>query len=614
MRLYFDFETVDPELLDRGSCYIWNPDFTILGMGYAIDDGPILYTRDLEEIKDIVNKADTLIAQNIVYELGCLKWLGVDFKNKKLICTRIASILDYNIRKSHSLAYLSKSILKEEKSHEKLGKWVLDNGHVTLPQKYYKTDDEEYKTKTERVYLQKATKWAYGNLAIVDPALVEEYCKHDVYLTRKLEQHFIEKNKSDGNYMKNLHMWSDMSKITTEMRHKGVRVDTVKAKKVWNYLDNKLKIIENIAKEKGWWCNYGSIKELPELMINLGIQLPTTTKGNPTCTERVLKQMEHPVAKIILDWRKYRKARDDFVGMLLDTQVNGRIHGEMLIFGAKATGRFSHKNPNLGQIPSRDKELGPMIRSLFIPEEDTQWISADYSAQEPRLYVDTAVKCQKVKPKYKRQVYNRIKRTWEWDNAYYTFDCPMVLDLQKKYQEDPYLDSHEYNRKLIEETTGIKLSRKETKTFALGKAYEKGVKSIAADLGITYEEALEFYIAFNDAAPYISMGSDYAKWLFHKRNFILTINGRKNYNEGISYRAYNYRIQGSAADQMGAALLNIYYKLDVVPMTVVHDEANFSGDKQLATKIKYEMEHAIELEVPSVADTSIADNWAEAKE
>ena len=107
-----------------------------------------------------------------------------------------------------------------------------------------------------------------------------------------------------------------------------------------------------------------------------------------------LATLNDPFSSKIVEARELFKARSTFIDSLLKHETNGRIHGEINQLksdqGGTITGRLSMSNPNLQQIPARNEKIGPMIRSLFIPEEGTKWGSFDYSQQEPRLVVHFA--------------------------------------------------------------------------------------------------------------------------------------------------------------------------------------------------------------------------------
>jgi hypothetical protein len=266
--LYFDFETVDPELLDRGSCYIWSPEFKVLGMAYAIDDGPAVYTQDYDEMRRVINDSLILVAHNATYEIGCCNWLNmqggqqVDLTYKPIFCTRIGSKLQNNLRRSHSLKFLGKSLAKNDKDQDRFGRLVLNytmedgSKFIEFPKKYQRfvqdltqyndnlivmddeqvKESEEYIAKTYPKYLRKATTWAMQNLETVSalwPEVVEEYAKNDVEITRIIHKIFL---RDVDKFVYSA--FSDLSKITVAMRRQGVRLDLQAAREAWNELDD----------------------------------------------------------------------------------------------------------------------------------------------------------------------------------------------------------------------------------------------------------------------------------------------------------------------------------------------------------------------------------------
>ena len=120
----------------------------------------------------------------------------------------------------------------------------------------------------------------------------------------------------------------------------------------------------------------------------------TKKTDSPSFTKNFLQNHEHPIVQQIARAREINKAHTTFIDTILKHSHKGRIHAEINQLrsdvGGTVTGRFSYSNPNLQQIPARNKELGPMIRSLFIPEEGHTWGCFDYSQQEPRLVVHYA--------------------------------------------------------------------------------------------------------------------------------------------------------------------------------------------------------------------------------
>jgi DNA polymerase I-like protein with 3'-5' exonuclease and polymerase domains len=131
-----------------------------------------------------------------------------------------------------------------------------------------------------------------------------------------------------------------------------------------------------------------------------GLSYPRTAKTNaPSFTSAWLEGHEHKLAKDIARARQLNKARTTFIDkMILEHNVKGRIHGELHPLrsdrGGTVTGRFSSSKPNLQQVPARHDEIGPLIRSVFVPETNMHWGAFDYSQQEPRLTVHYAHKTE----------------------------------------------------------------------------------------------------------------------------------------------------------------------------------------------------------------------------
>jgi DNA polymerase I-like protein with 3'-5' exonuclease and polymerase domains len=127
----------------------------------------------------------------------------------------------------------------------------------------------------------------------------------------------------------------------------------------------------------------------------LGLLYERTDKSNaPSFTKNFLQEHKHPIVQKIAKARELNKSHSTFIDSILRFEHYGRIHADINPIrsdqGGTVTGRFSYSNPNLQQIPARNKDLGPMIRGLFLPERDHKWGCFDYSQQEPRLVVHYA--------------------------------------------------------------------------------------------------------------------------------------------------------------------------------------------------------------------------------
>jgi DNA polymerase I-like protein with 3'-5' exonuclease and polymerase domains len=263
-------------------------------------------------------------------------------------------------------------------------------------------------------------------------------------------------------------------------------------------------------------------------------------------------------------------------------------------------------NPNLQQIPARHPELGPMIRSIFIPEEKTVWGSFDYSQQEPRILVHYA----------KLQNLNGVD---EIVDAYNSGDA----------------DFHQ----VVADMAGIE--RKQAKTINLGLMYGMGKNKLMAELGLMKESAEKLIKQYHTKAPFVKQLMDNVSRKANDRGKIRTLLGRschfdlwqptqfgifkplplemarKEYDEPLkrafTYKALNKLIQGSAADMTKKSMVALYEN-GIIPHIQIHDEVDISveSDKK-AEEIIEIMESAVELKVPNKVDYEHGPNWGEIK-
>ena len=309
------------------------------------------------------------------------------------------------------------------------------------------------------------------------------------------------------------------------------------------------------------------------------------------------------------------KFHSTFIDSILRYEHNGRIHAEINQLksdsGGTATGRLSMSNPNLQQIPARNKEFGKHIRALFLPDEGKRWGSFDYSQQEPRLVVH-----------YASSVDQGFEGSYE---------------LLKAYENDN-ADFHQVVAEMAD------IPRSQAKTINLGMFYGMGKAKLSAELGIDIEQAKSILNAYNERVPFVKMLSNRCMTTADKKGCVVTIKGRhcrfdrwepktfgihksmtreeaeSKYERGMikramTYKALNRLIQGSAADQTKQAMINCYNK-GHRPLLQIHDELCFNINKEEdIEEIKYEMEHCLDdipLQVPSKVDLALGINWGEA--
>ena len=274
------------------------------------------------------------------------------------------------------------------------------------------------------------------------------------------------------------------------------------------------------------------------------------------------------------------------------------------------TGRFSSQYPNLQQVPARDPELGPMIRSLFIPEEDCEWVCADYSQQEPRVLVH----------------YASLK------------DMDTAIKVQDEFNKNEDTDFHQ----MVADMASI--PRKQAKTINLGLFYGMGNKKLAAELGLDSDQAYELFNKYHDKVPFVKELSRQVSHVASTRGYIKTLLGRKRrfdmweprdswgerayslseahsqypkqeLKRAYTHTAMNALIQGSSADITKSAMIKIYEAglLDEIDLKLtVHDELDFSVEplKQKCFDESLQiMKTCVDLKVPLKVDVEKGLNW-----
>ncbi|SVD11535.1 uncharacterized protein METZ01_LOCUS364389, partial [marine metagenome] len=247
--------------------------------------------------------------------------------------------------------------------------------------------------KTEADLNEAAAEWGLdpkADLWRLPSAFVGTYATQDAALTLKLWNHF-KILLEEQNLWNIFDLEISVLPVILAMKQKGVRVDLERAETLKKELIKREKnLIQKIKKESGvpevqlWAAN-----SLSKVFDALKLTYTRPPTGLPSFTKAFLENHSHPVAQLIRGAREVNKTHSTFIDSILKHEHNGRIHAEIRQLkgesGGTVTGRLSMSNPNLQQVPARNKEIGPLIRSLFLPEEGEQWCSADFSQQEPRI-------------------------------------------------------------------------------------------------------------------------------------------------------------------------------------------------------------------------------------
>ena len=591
-----DLETCDPNMESFGPGWPRNDGF-IAGYAVAVDGwsgyfpvahggGGNLDKRLVERwVKDVLATPADKIMHNAAYDCGWLRASGFTV-NGRIVDTMLAAPLIDENRFNYSLNSLGFDYLKEVKSEAALKQAAADFG--VHPKK------ELWKL----------------------PAMyVGEYAEQDAALTLKLWHHFKIKMRQDE-VESIFNLETEVFPVLMNMTQRGIRFDRTKAEQLIDHLQKREKeIYQELKSACGAGVDIWAAQSIALAFDKLGVAYGKTEKGLPSFTKGFLETCEHPVAKLIVEARETNKTHSTFLQPYLDFSAKtGRIHPHVNQMrnedGGTVTGRLSMANPNLQQVPARHEIIGPLVRSLFLPEEGQLWASNDFSSQEPRLLVHYA----------------------------HLLDLPGAEKMVDAYHNDPNTDFHQ----MVADMAGIK--RKAAKTIGLGLMYGMGKGKLGGELDLSAEEASELINTFHTKVPFLK-GTVNAvmKRIEHPASggSIRTLLGRKcrfplwepvewgvnkalpreqaviEYGQRIkragTYKGLNRLIQGSAADQTKAAMVALA-KAGFDPILQVHDELALSVTSREQAQAAAEiMANAVRLEVPSRCDVEVGPSWGEAK-
>lgn len=589
MRLTIDFESIDEGLQNKtGPGWPWGGTH-VLGCALKIDNEPAYYSTDIEEVLDLVQKADVLVAHNATYELGILHMLGMDTKPIKIRCTQMGAKLHDNTAISFHLNDLAAWHLQERKSTNDLIVAGERVGLYTIKKTY--EDPEAYqggKTKFRAKLVEwrgKMLKLVYENLDKLqqESSVVAEYAINDAELCAKLDDIWM-----DSVGEKQYSHYSKLVNVAIAMRAKGIRVDTRRAYDVLFRIRKDLRPLEAELWSLHGYFNYNSHPQNAAWAKKIGVKgfVENPEDGKEGFGKEWIA--ENPDNKEIALFADVKSLGDlgAFCNTILRHTYNGRVYPELKPMHAR-TGRFSCTNPNIQQIPSRNAIYAPMIRSIFLPEEGEQWHSLDFSAQEPRLQIH-----------YAEAIGN--------ENGKFFAD---------KFREDPKTDLYLEACELVKENSGTIITRSNAKALTLALGYGMGTTKGARSLQLSEKAYIHVRNTYFKGAPYLKALNTYCQDKIKKNKFLKTLGGRKTRNvEGKIYVALNSLIQGGAFDECAESLINAYYKHNIVPLCTIHDSIELStSDIEVAKLLQKEMEECLPISVPRVAEIKVGANWSLAK-
>ena len=591
-----DLETKDPFIKEKGPGWATNQG-NIIGVAVATESfkgyypvaheagGNMDMMMVMNWVQDICRSKATKIFHNASYDIGWLKAHGVTVYGSIADTMIAAALIDEN-RFRYSLNALSVDYLSELKSEAGLREAAEDWGID-----------------------------AKGEMFKLPAKFVGPYAEQDAVLTFKLWQRFkSEIHKQDLNDVWDLEM--ELLPILLHMRSHGVRVDLEGADLLKKeFLEKEKDALFKIKKAAGIDIDIWAARSIAKAFDKLKIKYPLTEKTKePSFTQNWLTNCEAPIAKLIREAREVNKFHSTFIDSIFKFEHNGRIHAEINQLrgdaGGTVSGRLSYAHPNLQQIPARNKDLGPRIRSLFLPDKRCKWASFDYSQQEPRLVVHYASSIG----------FNGSE------------------ELIEAYQNEN-ADFHQ----TVADMAGI--PRSQAKTINLGIFYGMGKNKLSRELGIDKSQAETILREYNAKVPFVKQLANRAAESADKNGAIWTLKGRKcrfeqwepssfglhkptnfedavnkygknNIKRAMTYKALNRLIQGSAADQVKQAMIDCAKK-NYYPAIQIHDELCFSIPKErlepAVNEIKGIMELCIpELKVKSKVDIATGMNWGDA--
>ena len=556
----------------------------LVGMSFSFEKGKAFYIpfpENQQEAQVLVDKFKPFfesesiekIGQNIKYDLKILSHYGVQIKGK-LFDTMIAHYL-INPDMRHNMDVLSETYLK-------------------------------YSPKSIEDLIGKKGK---NQKSMRDVALeeIKEYAAEDADITYQLKQNFspILDRAETKKLFDEIEI--PLIPVLAAMELEGIKLDVpfLKSMSVEMAVESKA-LEQKIYETAGEKFNLASPKQLGDILFDKlkigGAKQKKTKTGQYATGEEILSYLEkdNPIVKDILEWRQMVKLQSTYIDAL-PNQVDattGRVHTDYMQTVA-ATGRLSSNNPNLQNIPIRT-ERGRLIRKAFIArDENYTLVSADYSQIELRIIAALSGEENMIKAFQNNEDIHR-------STAAKVFNVPLG-DVTKE-------------------------QRSNAKTVNFGIIYGVSAFGLSNQTSLSRKESAElidaYYATYPKLKSYMSSQVDFAR----ENGYVQTVLGRRRYlkdinsanmmvKSGAERNAVNAPIQGSAADIIKIAMINIHRRLvsenwKSKMLLQVHDELVFdvhnSELEKIQPMIKHEMETAFIMDVPLDVEIGIGKNWLEA--
>jgi DNA polymerase-1 len=554
----------------------------LVGMSFSLEENQAVYIpipkereealKIVAEFKDVLENPETLkIGQNIKFDIVMLKNYGVRVDGP-MFDTMIAHyVLQPELH--HNMDYLAEIYL------------------------HYRT------ISIEELIGPKGRN--QKNMRDLAPEDIYMYACEDADVTLKLKRVLeaeLKKNLAETLFY-DIEM--PLVPVLVELETNGVLLDTAALQQSSEHFTATMKQMESeIFQLAGTEFNVSSPKQVGEVLfekLKIGEKPKKTKTGQYVTSEEVLESLrhKHPVIEKILEYRGLKKLLGTYIDALpqLINPRTGRIHTSFNQT-VTATGRLSSSNPNLQNIPIRD-DNGKEIRKAFIPDEGCSFFSADYSQIELRIM------------------------------AHLSGDKNMIEAFKSGHDIHAATAAKIYKVEIGDVTSDM---RRKAKTANFGIIYGISVFGLAERLGIERKEAKElidgYFATYPDIKGYMDRSiseareNGYVETIYNRKRYLPDINSHNAVVRGYAERnAINAPIQGSAADIIKVAMVNIYRRfrkenIKAKMILQVHDELNFSVPEDEKQKVEQivleEMERAYPMRVPLKADSGWGNNWLEA--
>lgn len=527
--------------------------------------------ENIQDFKDIFEDKNILKCSYKQKEEFIILWnKGIEAKNLMFDIAIAGYILNSNINK-YTIEYLANE--------------------------YINFDIAEYLSNTEETGVEQITLFDNAEEPKEDKTYIYAYAIYKLYnvLTQKMEE------AGSIDLFNKIEM--PLTEVLASMQYEGIYIDKQELLDFGKELQEKIDILtQEIYELTGEEFNINSTKQLGEILFEkLKLTAKKKTKTGYSTDVDVLEKIkyEHPVIEKILEYRQLQKLNSTYVeGLIPYIDETGRIHSKFHQT-VTTTGRISSTDPNLQNIPTR-MELGRKLRKVFKPEQGYIFVDADYSQIELRVL------------------------------AHISKDKNMIEAFCNNEDIHAQAASKVFNIPLEEVT---KEERTKAKAVNFGIVYGISEFGLGEQLGVSRKKAKEYIEQYLDKYSGIkefminiveeTKEKGYVETLYHRRRYVPELKSNNYMVRQFGGRvAMNTPIQGTAADIMKIAMINVYNKLKENNLkskliVQVHDEILVetleSEKEQVKQIVKEEMENVIKLKVPLLAEVEEGYNWYEAK-